>query len=398
MSDTPMENETVVRGLRRLLRDVELTSETTAMGLEEAAVGETAMTSVGFETLYRGYLVSELVEQCSYMEVAYLLIFGDLPDGDLLADFRSVMNETSDVDPMLADWIESVPLHVPAMDVLRSAISMLSHFDPDLDPEIEQDTPEAVASRAIRLLAQLPALIGLRVGRQQGWDTPRIDHDLSYVANLFLCATGELPSVVQERALNRLLILHACNGFDGPTLAARTASSCRSDFYSAVLAGVASVKGSEELGGVRQHLLAIQELCERCNVIDDVRAMLSEGPLDGFIPEDQDQRGTLLGEDCRELAIEADEKRMEVTARAVEQIVYGKAARVPDLRWSSARVLHYLGLDNEAFGPLLAIARIPGWAGHCREQMRSPERVRPIARYIGPAARVLTPLAQRDAF
>lgn len=395
MSGTPYPDDIMVRGLRRLLRDVEIATSATTMGLQDAAVGETELICIGFETLYRGYLVSELVETCSYMEVAYLLMKGDLPDEDLLADFRSVMSENSYVDPMLQDWIESMPLHVPAMDVMRSCVSMMSHFDPDLDPDTEQGTPDTIVSQAMRMLAKLPALISLRVGRQYGRETPHLDQDLSYVANLYIALTGEIPTANQERALNRLMILHACNGFDGPTLAARTVSSCRSDFYSAVLAAVAAVKGSEELGGVRQHLLAVQELAEAKNLIEDVKVLLTEGPLDGFIPESKDRRGILLNDDCKQLATTCDEKRLECTARGVEQMVYGASCKVPDLRWSSSRVLHYLGLDDEGFGPLLAIARIPGWAGHCREQVRSTERVRPLAQYVGPPARSLSPIADR---
>ena len=195
--------------------------------------------------------------------------------------------------------------------------------------------------------------------------------------------------------MSRLFIQHACNNFDGPTLAARTVSSCRSDFYSAALAAVSAVKGSEELGGVRQHLLAVQELSETDSIIEEVKALLTQGPLDGFIPEVEDRRGILLNDDCRELATTCEQKRLESTARGVEQMVYAASCRVPDLRWSSARLLEYLGLDNEGFSPLLAIARIPGWAGHCREQMRSSERVRPLAQYVGPPARSLNPIVER---
>lgn len=395
MNGTPLPDDIMVRGLRRLLRDVDIAVTTTTMGLQEAVVGETAMTCAGFETLYRGYLVSELVETCSYMEVAYLLMKGDLPDEELLADFQSVMAENAVLDPMLIDSVESMPLHVPAMDVLRSCVSMVGHFDPDLDPFTEQGSPDLVVSQAMRLLAQLPGLLSLRLGRQHGRDVPDLDQDFSYVANLFIAMSGRMPSDAEERALNRLLILHACNGFDGPTLVARTVSGCRSDFYSAALAAVSAVKGSEELGGVRQHLLAVEELSQCENLVDEVRILLTEGPLDGFIPEDQDRRGILLNEECKALATTCEQKRMECTARGVEQMVYAATCKVPDLRWSSARMLSYLGLDDESFGPLLAIARVPGWAGHCREQMYSTERIRPLAQYIGPPARALTPIENR---
>ena len=395
MNDTPYPDEIMVRGLQRLLRDVEIAVSATTMGLQEAAVGETSVICGGFETLYRGYLVSELVETCSYMEVAYLLMKGELPDADLLADFRSIMAENTYIDPQLSDWVEAIPLHVPMMDVMRTCVSMLSHFDPDLDPFSEQGSPELVPAQAARLLAQLPLLLGIRVSRQQGWEVPELDQDLSYVANLFYAMSGKRPTVNEERALNRLLIVHACSGFDGPTLAARSTSSCRSDFYSAVLAAVSAVKGTEELGGVRQHLMAVQELAESKNLIEEVKYLLTQGPIDGFIPETQDRRGLLLNEDCKQLAIDCEHKRLESAARGVEQIVYGAACRVPDARWGSARLLHYLGFDDEAFAPLLAIARIPGWAGHCREQMLSTERVRPLAHYVGPPSRPLKPIAER---
>ena len=395
MNGTPYPDEIMVRGLQRLLRDVEIVGESTTMGLQDAAVGETSLICSGFETLYRGYLVSELVETCSFMEVAYLLMKGELPDGDLLADFRSIMSENAYVDPMLMDWIESIPLHVPVMDVLRSCVTMISHFDPDLDPFTEQDCPEVVVTKAVRLLAQLPSLLAIRIGRQQGWETPALDQDLSFVANLFIAFTGQRPTDEQEDALNRLLIVHACSTFDGPTLAARTVSSCRSDFYSSVLAAFSASKGAEALGGVRQHLLAIEELAGSKNIIEEVKFLLTQGPIDGFIAESQDRRGLLLNDVCKKFAVDCQHKRFECTARAVEQMVYAAACRVPDARWSSARLLHYLGFDDEAFAPLLSIAGIPGWAGHCREQMQSTERVRPLAHYVGPQARPLDRLEER---
>ena len=389
MNGTPFSDEILNKGLRRLLRDVEISASTTRMGLEEAVVGETSLVNCGFETLYCGYLVSDLIDSCSFMEVAYLLLHGELPDEESLADFRSIMTENAWLDPMLSDWIESIPLHVPVMDVLRTCVSMISHFDPDLDPFTEQDSPELITIRAVRLLAQLPSLLALRVSRQQGHDVPEPDPELSFVANLFTGLVGHRPDEAEERVMNRLLILHACNSFDGPTVAARTASACRSDFYSAMLAAVSTVKGTEELGGVRQHLLALEEIACGGSVIEEVKVLLTQGPLDGFVREDEDRRGLLLTDDCRVMARSNQHRKLECAARGVEQMVYAASSRVPDLRWNSARILHYMGLDDEAFGPLLAIARIPGWAGHCREQMHSSERIRPLAQYVGPAARRL---------
>ncbi len=119
-------------------------------GLEGVIAGETAVSTVEGGLTYRGYTIEELAKHGSFLDVAYLLLHDDLPSQEELADFQSVLSESEEVEPSILEFLAHIPLHVPAMDVLRTGVSALAHFDPQLD----DDGAEANRAKAIRMLAQ----------------------------------------------------------------------------------------------------------------------------------------------------------------------------------------------------------------------------------------------------
>ena len=138
-------------------------------GLEGVIAGETAVSTVEGGLTYRGYAVEDLAREASFLEVAYLLLYGELPGQEQLADFQSVLAESDEVDASILEFISRVPLHVPAMDVLRTGVSALGHFDPQLSDE----GSEANVAKAIRLLARIPVLIAARYRSAQGLPSDR---------------------------------------------------------------------------------------------------------------------------------------------------------------------------------------------------------------------------------
>lgn len=165
-------------------------------GLEGVIAGETAISTVEGGLTYRGYTIEDLAREASFLEVAYLLLYGELPAQEQLADFQSVLAESDEVDASILDFLSSIPLSVPAMDVLRTGVSALAHFDSQLSDE----GTDANVAKAIRLLARIPVLIAARYRLSQGLNLVEPNPELGFSANLLYMIRGEEPTPSHERA------------------------------------------------------------------------------------------------------------------------------------------------------------------------------------------------------
>lgn len=205
-------------------------------GLEGVLAGETAISTIEGGLQYYGYAVRDLAEDASFEEVAYLLLHGELPSEDELADFEAVLTEASEVPDDVINFMATIPLHVDQMDVLRTTVSALSHWEDD-------PTATSNITKAERLLGQIPILIAARYRQRQGWRVLKPQPDLSVAANLLYMISGEEPTQTQEKAFNVSLVLYAEHEFNASTFTARVVTSTQSDLHSAVVAAIAALKG-----------------------------------------------------------------------------------------------------------------------------------------------------------
>src|SRR5260370_23787571 len=233
-----------------------MSSEQYFPGLEGVIAGETAISTITGGLSYRGYSIADLAEQSTFPEVAYLLLYGDLPNEELLADFKAVLDESIEVDPSIVDFLRSIPLHAGAMDVLRTGISALAHFDPQLD----DDASSANVAKTIRLLAQIPVLIAARHRLRKGLSVLESDSGLSFAGNLLYLITGEIPSAHEKRAMNVSLILYAEHEFNASTFTARVVTSTQSDLHSAIVAAVGALKGPLHRGANERGLDVLEQV------------------------------------------------------------------------------------------------------------------------------------------
>jgi citrate synthase len=364
-------------------------------GLEGVIAGETAISNITGELRYRGYAVNELAAQSTFEEVAYLLLFGDLPTEEALADFETILGESAAVDVAILEFLSDIPLHVGSMDVLRSGISALAHFDPQLHDE----SPEASRAKATRLLAQIPTLIAARHRMRQGLPLLDIRPELSFAGNLLWLITGREPTASHERAMDVSLILYAEHEFNASTFTARVVTSTQSDLFSAVVAAVGSLKGSLHGGANERVLEVLNEVGSSENAERWVRdALAKKRKIMGFghrVYKDGDPRAVLLKPICQQLAREVQDDRLEQIAETLERVVREEKKLPPNLDWPSARLYHYLGIDVDLYTPLFVASRITGWAAHVIEQSQNNRLIRPRSRYIGPAERPYIPLADR---
>ena len=355
----------------------------------------TSISAIDGGLRYRGYAIEDLVEQSNFCEVAYLVIRGELPSREQLADMQAILSEASVLEPDLQSWIDRIPLNASATDVLRTAVSLIA-----LDECHEEEAnPESAWDLVQRLLAQLPVLVAARYRLTQGQEVLSPRDDLSFAGNLLWVLTGEEPSAIAERALDSLLILTAEHEFAPSTCAARVVASTRSDFHSAVIAGMCAIKGVWHGGPGRQIIDVLEAVSQPDSARRIVKAVLEQYErIPGFwhrVYRSSDPRAEILAPICRTVAEATGHENMEQVALAIEAAVWDEQQILPSLDWPAARLLYYLGLDADLFVPIFVISRMVSWAAHYTEQLQQPQPIRPRGQYAGPANRNFESLDER---
>ena len=357
--------------------------------------GETAITSLNGGLFYRGYQIGDMVAESNFLETAFAIVHGDLPSQEQFADMQAVMTESSVLDGDIAAWIDRLPLNVPAIDVLRTGICLLALSDAYEEELSTHDVWETLQ----RLLAQLPLMIAARHRISRSLEPIEHRDDLSYAGNLLWYLNGNEPTALAERALDAFLILSAEHEFTPSTHVARVVASTRSDFLSAVIAGICAIKGVWHGGPGRQAIDILEAVESPAAAQSIVHAVLKQYErMPGFwhrVYRTSDPRSELLRPLCRELAAATGMLAMEDVADAIEAAVWEEQQILPSFDWPAARLLHYLGVDADLFGPLFVVSRTVGWAAHFIEQQLTPQPIRPRGTYNGPSERPFLPLSER---
>ncbi len=385
-------------GLRRLNHRIATEAEVYDPSLESIVAAETAVSSFdsGFdgEPLFRGYAVGDLLRESGFPEVAYLLLQGDLPSGEFLADFQSILAESSDLPPAVADLLAALPFNVPPLEAVRTAVTALAHFDPQPD----ESGRDVAASQAVRLLAKLPHVLAARRAASVGGEIPESDPDAGYAANLLTLLTGVEPDAEAEAAFEAALVVVCEQGLDASTLAARAAISTGGDLFAAITAAV-SVWAGPLHGGPRAQILDWIEIAGPGGMTDYLRREIAQGHafagFDPRTPPGGDVRTRRLTSHCRRLAAAAGFEELERSAAAAEKHLGTELGLGPTLDWPLTRLLHHLGLDADLFKAVAAIARVAGWSAHAIEQSEHNQLLRPRSRYVGPPQRPFVQLERR---
>ena len=385
-----------LQGLQLLVEKILMQDQPFHPGLDGVIAGETAISTVEGGLLYRGYRIEDLARHATFPEVALLLLSGELPGQEALADFQSILSESMELPEPIVHLLNEVPLHVGAMDVLRTGISALAHFDPQPD-----DTgPDADRARATRLLAQIPLLIATRQALLRGESPPQPVPELGFAGNLLAMLTGEQPDATAERALDVSLVLYAEHEFNASAFTARVVTSTRSDLYSAVTAATGALKGPLHGGANEAALEDLLSVGGAEQAESWVRARLACGQrIMGFghrVYKLGDPRAQILEHWCEELCRTPEQRDLQDTAQSIARIMADEKGLFPNLDWPCARLYHFLGLEPDVFTPLFVASRVAGWSAHVMEQAGDNRLIRPRARYTGPPARPWTALADRE--
>jgi citrate synthase len=371
------------------------TAEVYSPGLEGIIAGETAISTVEGGLRYRGYPVTELAERSSFDEVAYLLLYGELPSRSQLGDFQQGVAAARSIPQPLRELLGSVPSLTSTMDALRSAISILAHFDPD----IEDSSPTANLRKAERLLGQIPVAIATQYRLSRGARVFLPRPDLSHVANFLYMLRGTEPDPAETRAFDVSLILYAEHEFNASTFAARVVCSTESDLHSSIVAAVGALKGRLH-GGANEKVMDILRAAGGPETAEKwIReALARKERVMGFghrVYKHGDVRAGILKGYARKAAEATGNMKWEKTAEIIEQVMTTEKNLLPNLDWPAGRLYHAIGLEVPLYTPIFVMSRVAGWSAHVMEQLANNRLIRPRARYTGPAVRSVTPLADR---
>lgn len=366
---------------------METTPPAYARGLEGVVGGETSISRIAKDLTFRGYAVEELAERGSFEHTAYLLLYGDLPNDDELAGFRGRLRAGAAPPREVLELIRRIPSSAPLMDVLRTSVSALAHWEADLDDH----SREVLLAMSERLIARIPLLIAARFRLLQGKNPAPPSMQRSFADNLLWLLYRKDAHERIRRALDVTLTLYAENEFNASTFAARIVCSTWSDLYSAVTAAIGALKGPLHGGANERVMAGLKEIAEPAAAKEWVAAAVAEKRrVMGFghrVYREGDPRADFLKPYCREVAEITGNMRWEETADAVEAAMAEAKGLRPNLDWPTARLYYYLGLPVELYTPLFVASRAAGWCAHIIEQYEQNRLIRPRARYIGPETR-----------
>ena len=372
------------------------TGEIYSPGLEGVTAGETAVSTIVDGLSYRGYPVTELAEKVTYDEVAYLLLHGDLRTPAQLADFQKRVADARRLPDALLNLFKALPAETPPMDVLRTAVSVLAHFD----PEVQDLSPAASLRKAERLLGQIPVAVTAHWRLKQGLSPVAARADLGTAANFLFMLRGKEAAPDAVRALDVSLILYAEHEFNASTFTARVVCSTESDLHSCIVAAVGALKGRLH-GGANERVMDVLRAAGGPAAAEKwVRdALARKERLMGFghrVYKAGDVRAGVLRDYARKAAEAAGQSEWEETAAVIERVLAAEKNLHPNLDWPAGRLYHALGLEVPLYTPIFVMARVAGWSAHVIEQQEHNRLIRPRSRYVGPGRRPVLPASERS--
>jgi citrate synthase len=372
-------------------------------GLEDVVAGTSSicfLDGIAGRLLYYGYDVHDLARNASFEEVAYLLWHGELPTQAQLSALKAQLIADRALPEQLLTMMRDWPKKAHPMEVLRSATSLLSLFDPDTG----DNSPEATLRKATRLTARMPTIVAAYEALRTGREPVAPDPSLSEAANFLYMLKGERPSEDDARMLNVSLILHADHELNASTFACRVTVATLADIYAGVTSGIGALGGPLHGGAntaTMNILLDVDEMKGGTpeNAVAWVADMLARGEkIMGFghrVYKTEDPRATWLRRFSQELAEKRHEPKWYDMSRAVEEYMKNEKHIWCNVDFYSASVHYLLGLPTDQFTPFFAMSRVTGWSAHIMEQLANNRLIRPRAEYVGPEPRDYVPLSAR---
>ena len=348
------------------------------------------------ELRYRGYSIHDLAPHSSFEETCYLLLHGELPTAAQLALFDAQLKAARTLPAGVYEVIRTVKRAHP-MDVLRTAVSALSAFDPDTADK----SPEATLRKGIRLTSQVPMIVAAHEHIRNNHEPVVPDPALGHAANFLYMLQGKVPSADTARLMDTDMILHAEHGSNASTFTARVVAGTEADLHGAVTAAIAALSGPAHGGAAENVMHMATEIGDASKAAAYVKAKRgNKEPVMGFghrVYRAEDPRARHMRAGVEKLSREMGQPQWYQILEALVEAMkpYSRHGVNVNVDFYAGVVYYLNGIPADMFVPIFAVGRVPGWTVSVLEQMENNILIRPLTLYTGPEPREYVPMQDR---
>ena len=368
-------------------------------GLREVYIDRTTSSFIDGKAgklYYRGFNIDVLATNCSFEEVIYLVMLGELPTETQLENFTSELRSNMILPDPIQDIIRATKDAHP-MDVLRTAISALAAFD----PEVDDNSAEATLRKGTRLTAMAPTIVTAHARIRDGKDPVSPDPTLGLAANFLYMLFGETPDPRDVSLIDKDFVLHAEHGLNASSFGARVSASTQADLHCAITTGISVLKGPSHGGAAESVMSMSLEIGTEDNAEKYVKDTLAGGGrIMGFghrVYRAVDPRSLHLQDDLKELGERKGEPQWYSILQQVVQVMqpYARRGICQNVDFFSGAMYFLLDIPEDLFISIFAMGRIPGWTAQVVEQFENNILLRPRLQYVGELDREFIPIGDR---
>jgi citrate synthase len=369
-------------------------------GLEGVVACSSKISSIQDATLcYRGYTIEDLAENSSFEETIFLLWNSRLPKAAELEAFKKEIGKELvlpiEYKKILESLMKNFPKDAHPMDFVRSAISILAHFD----PETNDMSDEANRRKALRLTAKFGPVVAAfeRLKNKKPLIDPVPTKSLAW--NFLNMLQGKEPKEDYVKIFDTALVLHADHEINCSAFSARVTASSLSDYHSAIVSAIGTLKGPLH-GGANE---AVMKMLQEIGSIEKAKAFVEQAlvgkqkvmGIGHRVYKNGDPRAKILRKVSEKITKETGQPELYEMSVLIDDTMLEKKGLMPNVDFYSATVYYSMGIPVEIFTPIFAVSRVAGWSAHIFEQYSMNRIYRPRSEYTGPTGLVWKPVASR---
>lgn len=353
-------------------------------GLEGVVACTTAVSFiVGNTLIYRGYTIEDLAAHSTFEEVIYLLWNGRMPNKSELESFSAELNKNMTLDPAYISVLKTLPTNVHPMAWLRSAVSLMSHWDVDAN----DNSHEANMRKAVRMTAKMGSIVTTyeAIRNKREILAPKAGKSIAW--NFMYMLKGAEPEADIVKLFDTCLILHADHELNCSAFATRVTTSSLSDLHSAVVSAIGALKGPLHGGANEQVMVMLAKIgtIEKAQqfVKDALDAKEKVMGIGHRVYKDGDPRAAILRKFSEQLTKKIGKPELYQMSALIDDTMQKEKGLMPNVDFYSATVYHAMGIPTDIFTPIFAVSRVAGWIAHANEQYEKNRIYRPRGKWQG---------------